>query len=114
MASSLETRNGRYIFGGKTEASPTKLEWWERRTFKSDISDRAYTLEKIYEGRPDKLAYVVYGDTTLWWVIVQYNNILDFAEEFIEGKELLIPTKERVQSEFLSSATGSIASTRHK
>lgn len=114
MASSLESKNSRYIFGGKTEATPLRLEWWERKTFRRDLTDMSYIIEQIYEGRPDKLAYVTYGDSSLWWILLQYNNILDLTEEFIAGREILVPTRERVLSEFLSGATGSIPSTRHK
>jgi hypothetical protein len=113
---STYTKNSRYTLGGQTETDGLKfLEWWDRTIFPVDTSDNVYTLEKIYEGRPDRLASVLYGDSSLWWLILQYNNILDLNEEFVEGVELTIPTKERVVKEFLvGGKSGGISSTRIK
>ncbi len=113
---STYTKNSRYVHGGQTEVNGTQfIEWWDRTIFPVDTSDGTYILEKIYEGRPDKLASVLYGDSSLWWLILQYNNILDLNEEFVEGTELTIPTKDRVTKEFLvSGKTGGIPSTRIK
>lgn len=108
--------NSRYSYGGETETNGTKfLEWWNRKTFPVDPSDNIYKLERIYEGRPDRLASVIYDDSSLWWLILQYNNILDINEEFVAGTELTLPTKDRVTREFLiSSSRGGIESTRVK
>jgi hypothetical protein len=63
-----------------------------------DPTDYIYTIEKIYEKKPQLLANALYGDTRLWWVILQYNSILDPITEFVEGVVLYIPQKERVLS----------------
>lgn len=108
------TKNGRYVFGGSTEVSVAALEWWTKNTIKHDPTDLVYFFEKKYEGRPDTLGYVFYGDPGLWWVITQYNSIIDPLTELIEGRILLIPTLERVKAELFSANTtvGGIASTR--
>lgn len=105
------TKNSRYTNGGTTEIDGNFASWWERTTFSSDVSDVEYTLERRYEGRPDMLASVLYGDSSLWWVILQYNHILDINTEFVAGTILTIPTADRVQKDFLNGKTGGVAST---
>lgn len=109
------SKNGRYVLGGQTEVSAQQLEWWNRVSMKVDPSDLVYFMEKKYEGRPDTLGYVFYGDPGLWWVIAQYNNILDPFTELVEGRILLIPTLERVNSQLIApnKKTGGIPSTRN-
>ena len=108
---SVYTKNSRYTNGGTTEVDGKFVQWWNRTVFPRDNSDLTYTLEKRYEGRPDMLASVLYNDSSLWWVILQYNFILDINEEFIAGAVLTIPTLERVQKDFLNGSRGGIAST---
>lgn len=105
------TKNSRYTYGGTTEVDGSFIQWWERKKISQDPSDFIYTLEKIYEGRPDMLASVLYNDSSLWWVILQFNNILDLETEFIEGTILRLPTAERIQNSILVGSTGGIAST---
>lgn len=109
---SLYTTNSRYTNGGTTETSGNFLEWWNRKVFNKDSTDFTMTLDKTYEGRPDKLATVLYDDSSLWWVILQYNGILDLNTEFIEGVTLTIPTKDRVLTEFITGSSGGVSSTR--
>lgn len=113
--STLNTKNGRYVLGGVTEVSLSTLEWWNKNEMPRDSSDITYVMEKKYEGRPDLLGYVFYADSALWWIICQYNNILNPLEELVEGKILFIPTMERVRKDLLSkSKPGGIKSTRQK
>jgi hypothetical protein len=103
--STYNQKNGRYIRGGRTETSGERLEWWDKREVLPDPSDIIYIMEAKYEGRPDLLGYAFYGDTGLWWVICQYNGILDPLSELIEGKPLLIPTKTKVDTFFKADTT---------
>ena len=103
-AHSVYSTNSRYSSGGKTETTEKFLGFWDRVTFPEDSSDGIYTLEKIYQNRPDLLAFAVYGDSSLFWIILQYNNIIDPFTEFKEGIVLKIPTKDRVLSDFLGDA----------
>jgi hypothetical protein len=105
------TTNSRYTNGGTTEVEGNFVQWWERNTFTQDASDLIYVLERRYEGRPDMLASVFYNDSSLWWVILQFNNILDINEEFVVGTQLRIPTLERVQKDFLNGVSGGVPST---
>ena len=108
---STYTQNSRYTNGGTTEVDGNFVEWWERTMFTTNSTDLEYVLEKRFEGRPDKLASVFYNDSSLLWIILQYNNILDINEEFIAGTVLLIPTKDRVNKDFLNGKTGGVPST---
>jgi len=111
--STYNLKNGRYVLGGTTEMSTFGLEWWSRAKISSHPSDIVYVVEKKYEGKPQLLGYVWYGDEGLWWVIAQYNGIIDPIEEIVEGKVLLIPLKDRMQRElFLGKATGGAPSKR--
>ena len=112
--STYNKKNGRYTRGGRTETNGAFVEWWDKRDVAKDPSDIIYIMEAKYEGRPEMLGYVFYGDTGLWWVICQYNGILDPMNELKEGVALLIPTKTKVSTYFKtdSTAIGGVPSTR--
>lgn len=109
---STKTTNGRYVHGGTTEVNKDQVEFWERKIFQQSDEDKVYVIEEIFDKRPDKLAFVLYEDSRLWWVICQYNNIIDVHDEFVTGKEILIPVKERVINQFLTGTQGGVPSTR--
>lgn len=110
---SLNLTTSRYVAGGITEATSTKLEWWERRIFDKDNTDELFILTKEFEHRPELIAYTFYGDTSLWWFILQYNNILDPITEFVEGLVLMIPDKDRALAMISNAQIGGVASTRY-
>lgn len=109
---STQLKTSRYVHGGSTEVSKDTLEWWERRKFGRSPSDMRYVVENKYEGRIDLLAYAFYDDPKLWWIIAQYNNILDPITEIVPGTVLIIPTKDRVMTEFLTRKMGGYPSER--
>ena len=105
--------NGRYVLGGTTEVSAWALEMWDANNLVQDPSDIAYFVEKKYEGKPHLLGYVFYGDTGLWWIICQFNGIIDPIQEIVEGKLLMIPTIERIKADIITNnAPGGATSTR--
>lgn len=106
----FNTKNGRYVIGGTTEVSSFAIESWDATQLPPDESDIVYFVEKKYENKPHILGLVFYGDTGLWWVICQYNGIIDPIDEIVEGRLLLIPTKNRVTA--LLGANSVIQSTR--
>ena len=111
--STLNEKNGRYVLGGDTEVSTFALEWWERKTLQKDPTDFAYYMELAYVGRPDLLANAFYGDSNLWWLICQYNNIIDPQTELVEGKLLLMPDPTRLNAILRADTNvGGIVSTR--
>lgn len=109
---STTVKTSRYVHGGVTERSTKFLEWWEKKTLSQSVTDIDYTVEKIYEGRLDLLAYAFYAEPRYWWIIAQYNSILDPSSEIVEGKFLKIPTLDRIRTEFLTGKTGGIPSKR--
>lgn len=111
--STYNVTNGRYVLGGTTEVSSWALEMWDANNMTQDPSDIPYFVEKKYEGKPQLLGYVFYGDVGLWWIICQFNGIIDPMQEIVEGKLLMIPTLERVKADILTNnAPGGVQSTR--
>lgn len=112
--SAYNQKNGRYTRGGTVEVSAKFAEWWNKRDVPKDPSDVLYVMEAKYEGRPDLLAYTFYGDVGLWWIICQYNGILDPQTELVAGKQLLIPIQSKVDTYYKvePSAVGGAPTTR--
>lgn len=108
---SVERRNSRYVSGGITETNQNALEWWERNVFSGAEDDRPYVVEKRFAGRLDLIAALFLGEPRMWWVIAQYNNVLDVFAEVREGSILYIPSTERVDL-ILSGQTGGVPSKR--
>ena len=100
---SAQLKNGRYSTGGKSIIEDGFLKYWDKYSFPKSETDSTYTIDRDMAGRPDKLSYALYGDSDLAWFILQYNDIIDITEEFIEGAQLYIPTKSRIQLELLKN-----------
>ena len=58
--------------------------------------DVLYTIDKIYEFRPQLLAFDLYGDVGLWWVFKSRNpnSLDDPIFDFQAGVTIYIPKKE--------------------
>lgn len=115
IKNSLMLKNSRYVSGGMSEGTSNTIDWWERKIFKPDATDIEYVVEFIYANKIDALdniAFAFYNDPSLWWVIAQYNNILDPVTEIVPGLILLIPTAIRVKTDFLTGALGGKPTTR--
>lgn len=108
---SVLRRQSRYASGGTTEVSNNRLEWWERNTFASDTNDALYTIDQRTVGRIDLIAAMFLGDSRHWWVIAQYNKILDPYAEIVVGAKIYIPSPERVDA-MMNGRTGGVPSTR--
>jgi len=63
--------------------------------------DVLYAIDKVYEYRPDMLAFDLYGDSTLWWTFAQRNpNVLkDPLFDFRAGVQIYIPKKATLQAD---------------
>ena len=63
--------------------------------------DVKYSIDKVYQYRPDLLAYDLYGDSALWWVFAARNpNVLiDPLFDFKPGVVIFIPTKDTLISD---------------
>lgn len=108
---SVFRRTSRYVSGGSTEVSGNRLEWWERNVITSSGNDTLYTIDQRTEGRIHLIAAMFLGDSSLWWVIAQYNKILDPYAEIVAGAQIYIPSAERVDA-MLNGRTGGVPSTR--
>ena len=109
---SVNRRMSRFNAGGVTEVAQNRLEWWERSTFSPDANDRIYQVEMKFQGRIDLIAALFLGESRYWWIIAQYNSILDPYSEISEGKILYIPSSERVSAILGGTTTGGVPSTR--
>jgi len=106
--SSVRKKNSRYVQGGISDVGKRFIRWWERDTFKhDDITDFVYTIDAIYDGKPDLIAYDFYGRNDLGWLVLQYNNIVDITEELATGKTIVLPDKNRVFYEILTRSVSS-------
>lgn len=98
---SLAKRRTRMLDGGISEIKGNKIGWWERRTLqKNSVTDRIILITEKYDKRPDLMARDYLGSTRLMWIVLQYNNIVDIEQEFVLGKEVIIPSRTRAESEF--------------
>lgn len=59
----------------------------------SQPSDVLYTIQSVYEYRPDLLSYDLYADPRLWWVFAQRNpnTLKDPYFDFVTGKQIYVP-----------------------
>jgi len=109
---SVDKNKTRYTSGGTTEIGENTLEWWERSILTSASDDRKYVIERKFEGRLDLIAALFLGEPRYWWIIAQYNSVLDPFDEIREGAIIYIPSSERVEAILSSGTTGGVASTR--
>lgn len=96
----------RYVQGGTTERFPRRVGWWERRELPKDDSDITLILLPDEDRRPDLVAYKMYGQTSLMWVVLQFNNIVDIETEFRTGVEIRLPTQRRLMLDLLTKSPG--------
>jgi len=76
------------------------LDVMNNRPIPKYSSDVYYTLPKVYEFRPDLLAYDLYGDSRLWWVFASRNpNLLGYDPyfDFVAGIQIYIPKMETLK-----------------
>lgn len=71
------------------------LDVLTNRQITKNADDVLYEIDKVYEYRPDMLAFDLYGDSALWWVFAQRNpNVLkDPLFDFRSGVRIFIPKK---------------------
>ena len=110
-SNSLYNKYSRYVAGGTSEEANGKIEWWERTIFQSDPTDIIYAVENFYENRLDLIASVFYNEPRYWWIIAQYNNVIDPFSEITAGRVLRIPAKDRL-SLMLSTRQGGTRSVK--
>lgn len=72
------------------------LDVLNQRSIPKNVNDVKFTINAIYQYRPDLLANDLYGDPALWWVFAMRNpNIIqDPIFDFKSGKIIFVPTSE--------------------
>lgn len=76
------------------------LDIWNVRSIPAFDDDADYVIETQYRHRPDLLAFDAYGDSKLWWILVQRNLdiIKDPIYDFEPGVSIKIPKKNNLAS----------------
>lgn len=105
-ASSAENTLSRYVQGGLTDVYNNRLGWWDGYALAPASDDTSFPLDPKYHQRPDLLAFDAYGKSTLMWLVLQFNNIVDINEEFVSGAVIRLPSKSRVFASILIYQAG--------
>lgn len=103
---SADSRSSRYTQGGVVDRYSKRLGWWERRVIAKSYDDLQVTVQPREAGRPDLIAYRLYGKANLAWLILQFNSIIDPETELRPGTVLLAPTPQRVLMGIVTQPTG--------
>jgi hypothetical protein len=84
----------------QTETYGDFLDILTYRTIPKNSFDVFYTIDQMYNFRPDLLSYDLYDTPSLWWVFASRNpDILkDPVFDFRAGIKIYIPTKETLSS----------------
>jgi len=76
-----------------TPIANNKLDLMTYRTFSFEPDDMVYTIDQLYNNRPDLLAHDLYGRSTFWWVFTVRNPdiIVDPIWDFTTGTTIYLP-----------------------
>ena len=66
------------------------FETYKRKTRTPSGQDRYYVITSGTEFRPDLVAQRAYGNTAMWWKILEANGMFDIFD-FKAGTNILIP-----------------------
>lgn len=55
-----------------------------------------HVISQAFEGRPDLISYKLYGTVDLWWVICQFNGVVNPLTDLEVGKLLKAPDYSQV------------------
>jgi len=70
------------------------------RSIPKYADDTRFTINEIYNLRPDLLAYDLYGTPNLWWVFAQRNpnTLTDPLLDFTNGTQIYVPKRSTLKS----------------
>jgi hypothetical protein len=66
------------------------FETYKKQKTEAGPNDRFLVITKSSEYRPDKIAHKAYGNSSLWWKIMEANGIMDIMD-FSAGRNIVIP-----------------------
>lgn len=71
------------------------------RDIPAERDDIQFEITKMYENRPDLLAYDIYKDSGLWWVFAVRNKskIKDPVYDFVAGTKIFLPKLSTLKRE---------------
>lgn len=81
----------------QTPSTTRYLSLYNPRITQENLSQetKKVFIENKYNRRPDLLAFDLFGDSRLWWVIVHYNRdkLKDPINDLVPGLEIVVPKK---------------------
>ena len=86
----------RYDFGGTVEQTTIGAGLWTRREFEHRADDVPIVLTEHTRTHMNIITYKLYGDDSLGWLVMQYNNIIDPVEELVPGRTIVMPHPSRI------------------
>lgn len=87
----------RYSFGGSTTTTSVGTGVWTRRDMPRQSDDIFVTLTDRTRTHLNIITYKLYGDDSLGWLVLQYNNIIDPVAEMYAGKIIAMPHPNRIK-----------------
>ena len=87
----------RYEFGGSTTQNAVGTGTWTRKTFAHQSDDVVIKLTAQTCTHLNIITYQLYGDDSLGWLVLQYNNIIDPVAELYPGMVLTMPHPSRIK-----------------
>ena len=87
----------RYSFGGTTTQNAVGTGIWTRKVFPHQADDVVVRLTDQTCTHLNIITYQLYGDDSLGWLVLQYNNIIDPVEELIPGMIITMPHPSRIK-----------------
>lgn len=83
-----------------TEKFGVFLDIMTMRSVPKNTMDQVYTINNVYQYRPDLLANDLYGNSNLWWVFAARNpNVIqDPIFDFYPGQTIFLPDKDALLS----------------
>jgi hypothetical protein len=67
-------------------------------SFKTTSTPRLYQINKFEAGRPDLISQGIYQNSNYWWILMQYNDIVDVFSELKAGLILQVPSRKDIQN----------------
>lgn len=84
-----------------TQQTTWYLDVYTDLGFGPDSSDQQIVLDSRFKNRPDKLAYELYGQSSLWYLFyLVNNNISDPIFDMVPGNKIYVPLPQRVADFF--------------
>tara|TARA_R110000868_G_scaffold170366_1_gene405606 strand:+ start:327 stop:635 length:309 start_codon:yes stop_codon:yes gene_type:complete len=91
MASNIYPKSSPYYYTDVVNAR--FLDVMVNRPIPAEPGDVYWEIPRVYQYRPDTLAYDLYGDSKLWWVFAQRNpdRLKDPYFDFVAGISIYLP-----------------------